>query len=80
MKADLALAREAFQEHPGSWVVERLVTHIERIIQQYRDEYVEGVISRRWCVNAAARIVDTDIPQAIREKALEGGRPGFMDD
>jgi len=81
MNADLRLARAAFEKHPESWVVERLVTYVERIIQQYRDEYVEGVISRRWCVEAASRIVDDDIPQAIREKAQEDGRrPWFMDD
>lgn len=78
MNADLRSARRAFKEHPESWVIERLVTYIERIIQQYRDEYVEGVISRRWCVNATAGIVDDDIPQAIKEKGEEGGRPWFM--
>ena len=78
MNADLRSARRTFKEHHESWVIERLVTYIERIIQQYRDEYVEGVISRRWCVNATAGIVDDDIPQAIKEKGDEGGRPWFM--
>ena len=79
MKADLAHAREVFEDHQESWVVERLVTYIERTIQQYRDEYVEGEIPRRWCVKTTWKLAYQDIPQAIREKNRESGRPWFMD-
>ncbi len=79
MKRNLRLAKAEFKEHQDSWVVERLVTYIERTIVQYQQEFDENKKPRRWCVNTTGKLL-TDIAQAISEKDSEGHRPGFMDD